>query len=159
MPAFFGYAGVTLQQGDAPDAEYLKKEVEMEIPTDILPTNEAEHIGLADNLQDCTVYQKIRNRDISDWGASNFNDQGITFGPKGEVFDKMKHMYQSTLHTASAHGSPGDNGGDDDDGNSDRPSHHRPEGNKPRLPQNGTGGNGNRRPANNRGNGRGRHPP
>jgi len=50
MPAFFGYAGVNSQQKDAPDAEYLKKKVNMEIPTDILLTNEAEHIGLADNL-------------------------------------------------------------------------------------------------------------
>jgi len=50
MPAFFGYAGVNSQRGDAPNAEYLKKEVNTEIPTNILSTNKAEHIGLADNL-------------------------------------------------------------------------------------------------------------
>jgi len=88
---------------------------------------------------------------MSEWGASNFNDQGITFGPRGEVFDEMKCMYQSMLRTASAHGAPGDDGGDGD-GNSNRPSHRRP-------PRNGNGGNGNHCPANNGGNGGGKPPP
>ena len=69
----------------------------------------------------------------------------------------MKCMYQSTLHSTSAHGAPGDNGVDDD-GNSNRPSHCCPEGNEPRPLQNGIGGNSNCRPANNGGNGGGRHP-
>ena len=50
IPVFFGYAGVNLQRGDVPNAEYPKKEVEMEIPTNILPMTEADHVDLADNL-------------------------------------------------------------------------------------------------------------
>jgi len=124
----------------------------MEIPTDILSITEADHIGLADNLRDCTVYQKIWNRDMLEWSASNFDDQGITFGLKGKVLDEMKHMYQFMLRTASAPGAPGDNGGDGD-GNSNHSSHRHPEGNDPCPPQNGNG------PANNGGNGGGRPPP
>ena len=52
--------------------------------------DEDKCIGLADNLWDCIVYQWICNRDLSKWGESNFDDQRITFGLKGEVLDKIK---------------------------------------------------------------------
>jgi len=157
MPAFFGYAGVNLQQGNVHIAEHPKKGAETEIPIDILIKTEAECIGLTDNLRDCTVYQKIWNGDISEWEALNFDDQGIIFGLKSEVFDKMKQMYQSTLRTASVPGVPGDNR-DDDKGNSKHLSHRRPGGNDPWPPQTRNRGDRNYCPSNNGGSGGGRQP-
>ena len=90
MPAFFGYAGTKSSQDSGPVDLHLEKKVKTEVPLDIPPKDEDKRIGLADNLRDHTVYQRICNGDLSEWGESNFDDQGITFGLKGEVLDEMK---------------------------------------------------------------------
>ena len=81
-------------------------------------------IGLVDNMTDRVVYQEIRNADLSEYGQSNFDDQGITFGPNHEVCDEMKRIYQSSLKAMSAPGAPP---GDEGDNESDHCFNRKPQ--------------------------------
>ena len=94
---------------------------------------------------------------MSEYGQSNFDDQGITFGPNCEVHDEMKRMYQSSLKAMSApEAPPGDKGDDESDhrfdrkpqqgGSDPRHPHKDPCGDNQHGGRNGGGGGGGHTP-------------
>ena len=160
VPAFFGQAGSLTTKATSPSARrrIVLPKVETEASVGVPPTGKRFHIDLADNLRDRTVYQQICNADLFEWGHSNYEDQGITFGPNREVNDEMKNMYQSSLRAATAPG--GGDPGDEADDDSDNDSHHQQpqDNNDPHRPQQMLHGNNHCGRRNGGGDGD-RHPP
>jgi len=119
MPAFFGHAGSSTTKASLPSARErpVSPKAETEASTGVPPIGKHFRVELADNLRDRTVYQQIQNADLFEWGYSNYNDQGITFGHNCKVHDEMRNIYQSSLKAVSAPGGgdPGDNGDDESD--------------------------------------------
>ena len=139
------------------DQESVPAKNETETSVNVPPKGKKFCVGLVDNMTDRVVYQEIRNADLSEYGQSNFDDQGITFGPNREVRDEMKRMYQSSLKATSAPGAPPGDEGDDE---SDHCFNHKPQrgGSDPRQPHKDPHGD-NRRGGRNGGGGGGRHTP
>jgi hypothetical protein len=161
-PAFFGQAGPyserTTTTSMSRNPVSVKNETEASRAELSKDTGRQSRVTLAKELKDRIAIQQIRNGELNEWGHTNFDDQGITFGPNREVYDEMKRLDQSSSRLANAPG--GGDPGDDGDDESDNRSDHIPQrgGNDPRrTPRNPHGGNYHGR--RNGGGGGGRHPP
>jgi len=127
MPAFFGQAGSPSAKAASPltYGRLMSPKVKTEASGGVSPVEKCFCVELVDNLCDWTVYQQIQNADLFEWGHSNYDDQGIMFGPNCVVHNEMRNMYQSSLKAISAPG--GGDPGDDGDNESDDQSNHHPE--------------------------------
>ncbi|KAJ3492048.1 hypothetical protein NLJ89_g11283 [Agrocybe chaxingu] len=103
-------------------------------------------IGIANDLKDHMVLQKIRDGDLGAQGYSNYADQGIRW-ENGQMFDLMHFVFEQavardaevqrtraeqSVAAAPGPGDPGNSGSDDDDSDDDNDDKdHRGKGNGP----------------------------
>ncbi len=56
---------------------------------------DAAIIGIANDLKDRIVLQRIHNDDMAKWGKSNYSDQGIRWESDGSIMDLMRLQFET----------------------------------------------------------------